>query len=93
MGRERYDFPWRIKQKAKKKARKVGVKGKLNVHHIVPKWVAKKYNIPEREIIHPNNAIALEKKTFHPWIHEHFEEQDFIYLAVAYLGIAREYFE
>ena len=39
-----------------------------NIHHICPKSLAQKYNLPPDKIRSEENAIALETD-FHNWIH------------------------
>lgn len=63
-----------------------------SVHHCVPKSVAKKYRLPHEKIVSLDNAIALEQP-FHDWIHNTYEEEDYIFLAQALLGIPEEAFE
>ncbi len=111
-----------MKIKAHKRAELFNPQEPKDVHHIFPKSLAKKYNLPTCLVKTDDNAIALEKD-FHSWIHgnrlstaqlaellgdemtewdyQHsdfeiewkgFDEDDYIFLAVAYLGIASEYF-
>jgi hypothetical protein len=106
LGKEKYSFSNEMKLKAQKKAQFFNPETPKEVHHIFPKSLAKKYNIPRNLIIQEKNAIALEKNTFHAWIHgkrltkydeeiewKGFEEDDYIFLAIAYLGIAEIYFK
>lgn len=94
-----------MKAKAHKKAELFNPDKSKDVHHIFPKSLANKYNIPTHLIRRDENAIALERD-FHDWIHgkrftsedeeiewKGFDEDDYIFLAVAYLGIAQEYFD
>jgi len=115
-----------MKEKAHKRAELFEPQKQKNVHHIVSKFTANKYNLPTPLVKNDNNAIALEKD-FHDWIHgqrltkaqfinlmkddcfqklfelekqidefeveyKGFDNDDYICLAVAYLGIAQEYF-
>jgi hypothetical protein len=111
-----------MKSKAHKRAELNNPKQSKDVHHIVSKFTANKYNLPTCLVKTDDNAIALEKN-FHSWIHGNrlseaqltevlgddlselekkiddyeiewkgFTEEDYIFLAVAYLGIAQEYF-
>jgi hypothetical protein len=124
LGKEKYSFSNEMKLKAQKKAQFFNPDKPKEVHHIFPKSLAKKYNIPRNLIVQEKNAIALEKNTFHAFIHgkrltkkqlielfgddltdldlsftdeevewKGFTEDDYIFLAIAYLGIAEEYFD
>ena len=77
-----------------------------DVHHIVSKYTAKKYGLDKKRIKSKENAIALERNTFHAVIHgrrltqedkemewKGFEESDYIFLAQALLGFTEEDFE
>jgi len=119
---ERYNFSNEMKIKAHKKAQLINPQKTKDVHHIVSKYTANKYNLPTMLIRNDDNAIALEKD-LHGWIHGNrlnetqlievlgddlselekkiddyeiewkgFDEDDYIFLAVAFLGIASEYF-
>ena len=112
-----------MKSKAHKRAELFNPHKSKDVHHIVSKFTANKYNLPTCLVKKDDNAIALEKD-FHSWIHGNrlstaqlaellgdemtewdyqnsdfelewkgFDEDDYIFLAVAYLGIAQEYFD
>ena len=112
-----------MKEKAHKRAELFNPEQSKNVHHIFPKSLANKYNIPTHLIRIDENAIALERD-FHDWIHglrlskeqlidiiggdlseleeslsdceiewKGFDEDDYIFLAIALLGIAEEYFD
>lgn len=74
-------------------------------HHIVPKAIAKKYNLPPELINSLLNCIALEPN-LHDWLHgarfckadrecdwRGLTEEDFIFLAISLLGIDPKYFE
>ncbi len=87
MSKEKYGFSKEVEKKAYQKAESFNPTEKKNIHHIVPKALAKKYGLPADVITGEDNAIALEKDTFHAAIHEVYEEADFIYLAVALLGL------
>jgi hypothetical protein len=122
VGSERYNFSSEMKIKAHKRAELFNPKKSKDVHHIFPKSLAKKYNLPTFLVKTDDNAIALERD-FHSWIHGNrlstaqlaellgdemtewdynhsdseiewkgFDDDDYIFLAVAYLGIAEEYF-
>lgn len=122
MGSERYNFSSEMKIKAHKRAELNNPKQSKDVHHIVSKFTANKYNLPTCLVKTDDNAIALERD-FHSWIHGNrltteqlaellgdemtewdynhsdseiewkgFDEDDYIFLAVAYLGIAQDYF-
>lgn len=111
-----------MKIKAHKRAELNNPKQSKDVHHIVSKFTANKYNLPTCLVKTDDNAIALERD-FHSWIHGNrltteqlaellgdemtewdynhsdseiewkgFDEDDYIFLAVAYLGIAQDYF-
>ena len=54
--------------KAHKKAELFNPEKAKNIHHIVPKSLAQKYNLPPDKIRSEDNAIALETD-FHNWIH------------------------
>ena len=57
-----------MKIKAHKKAELFNPEKAKNIHHIVPKSLAQKYNLPPDKIRSEENAIALETD-FHNWIH------------------------
>ena len=112
-----------MKLKAHKKAELFNPEKAKNVHHLCPKSLAQKYNLPPDKIRSEDNAIALETD-FHNFIHgvrlpkaqlieilgddlsplekeidddeiewKGFDEDDYIFLAIALLGIAEEYFD
>jgi len=83
-----YNLPKSMIREANEEAIKEGFHPD-SVHHICPKSVAKKYNLPHEKIVSLDNAIALDQP-FHNWIHETFEEDDYIFLAQALLGIPAE---
>ena len=68
MSSERYNFSSEMKIKAHKKAELFNPEKAKNIHHIVPKSLAQKYNLPPDKIRSEDNAIALETD-FHNWIH------------------------
>jgi hypothetical protein len=111
-----------MKIKAHKRAELFNPQEPKDVHHIVSKFTANKYNLPTCLVKTDDNAIALERD-FHSWIHGNrltteqlaellgdemtewdynhsdseiewkgFDNDDYIFLAVAYLGIAQDYF-
>ncbi len=111
-----------MKIKAHKRAELNNPKQSKDVHHIVSKFTANKYNLPTCLVKTDDNAIALERD-FHSWIHGNrltteqlaellgdemtewdynhsdseiewkgFDNDDYVFLAVAYLGIAQDYF-
>ena len=57
-----------MKLKAHKKAELFNPEKAKNIHHICPKSLAQKYNLPPDKIRSEDNAIALETD-FHNWIH------------------------
>jgi len=93
MGKEKYSFSKEVENKAFKKAELFNPKEDKNIHHIVPRSLAKKYGLPSEIITSEDNAIALEIETFHAAIHEVFEEPDYIFLAVALLGLPESAFD
>ena len=58
-----------MKIKAHKRAELFNPQEPKDVHHIFPKSLAKKYNLPSFLVKTDDNAIALEKRTFHLWVH------------------------
>lgn len=68
MGKEKYSFSNEMKQKAQKRAELFNPKEKKNVHHICPKSLSKKYDLPSSKVTIDLNAIALEID-FHDWLH------------------------
>ncbi len=102
-----YAIPSEIKREAEKQAKEIGVNPN-SIHHICPKSLAKKYNLPHNKIVSPDNAIALEQD-FHDAIHnggkffdeeinewgdiDAFDEDDYIFLAIALLGLAESDFD
>ena len=68
MSSERYNFSNEMKLKAHKKAELFNPEKAKSIHHIVPKSLAQKYNLPPDKIRSEDNAIALETD-FHNWIH------------------------
>ena len=97
-----------MKLKAHKKAELFNPEKAKNIHHLCPKSLAKKYNLPHNKIVSPDNAIALEQD-FHDAIHnggkffdeeinewgdiDAFDEDDYIFLAIALLGLSGEDFD
>jgi len=57
-----------MKIKAHKRAELNNPKQSKDVHHIVSKFTANKYNLPTCLVKTDDNAIALERD-FHSWIH------------------------
>lgn len=123
MAKEKYSFSNEMKEKAQKRAELFNPHEKKNTHHILPKHLAKKYDLPTALVRNDLNAIALEID-LHDFLHgKHFtkdqlarifenelskleleidddeiewqglEEDDFIFLAQAMLGIAQETFD
>lgn len=102
-----YAIPSEVKREAEKQAKEIGVNPN-SIHHICPKSLAKKYNLPHNKIVSPDNAIALEQD-FHDAIHnggkffdeeinewgdiDAFDEDDYIFLAIALLGLAESDFD
>jgi len=102
-----YTIPSQMKREAEKEAQEIGVSPD-SVHHIVPRSLARKYNLPHGKIVSLDNALALEQD-FHDAIHhggkffdqltgewdeiDAFEEEDYIFLAVALLGIPESDFD
>jgi len=70
-----------------------GGRQRKDIHHIVPCSVAKKYHLDKSKITSKENAIALERNTFHKEIHKIFEEDDYIFLAISLLGFEGKDFE
>jgi len=93
MGKEKYSFSKEVEKKAFAKAESFNPEEKKNIHHICPRSLAKKYGLSSEIITSEDNAIALEIETFHAAIHEVFEEADYIFLAVALLGIPESAFD
>jgi hypothetical protein len=98
-----YTIPSEMKREAEKQAREIGIRPD-SIHHICPRSLAKKYNLPKDKIVSLNNAIGLEQE-FHDWIHhgdevfgiesdfKGLEEDDYIVLAIALLGLAESDFD
>jgi len=102
-----YAIPSEIKREVEKQAKEIGVSPN-SIHHICPCSLAKKYNLPHNKIVSPDNAIALEQD-FHDAIHnggkffdeeinewgdiDAFDEDDYIFLAIALLGLAESDFD
>lgn len=84
-GEKNYDLSSETRGDALRLAREAGFKPH-NVHHILPKNVARLYRIDTRYVKNPDNAIALEND-FHNWIHETYDVEDYIFLAIALLDI------
>ena len=57
-----------MKAKAHKRAELHNPEKSKDVHHIFPKSLSKKYNVPTHLVRKDENAIALERD-FHSWIH------------------------
>jgi hypothetical protein len=107
MSKDRYSFSSDVKNIAFKKAREF-ISKPNSVHHICPRSLAKKYNLKREFIVKEENAIALEQD-FHDAIHhggkyfdqefkewveiEAFNEEDYIYLAIALLGLSESDFD
>ena len=92
MTKKEYGFSDEVKKNAHKRANEIGIRGKKDVHHIVPRSVARKYHLDKRIITSEDNAIALEQFTTHKEIHEVWEESDYITMAITLLGFADEDF-
>lgn len=102
-----YAIPSEVKREAEKQAKEIGVNPN-SIHHICPCSLAKKYNLPHNKIVSPDNAIALEQD-FHDAIHnggkffdeeinewgdiDAFDEDDYIFLAIALLGLSESDFD
>ena len=102
-----YTIPSSMKREAEAQAMSIGVRPD-SVHHICPRLLARKYNLPHDKIISLDNTIALEQD-FHDAIHhggkfvdqetgevveiEAFEEEDYIFLAIALLGLSESDFD
>jgi hypothetical protein len=107
MSKDRYSFSSDIKNITFKKAREF-ISKPNSIHHICPRSLAKKYNLKREFVVKEENAIALEQD-FHDAIHhggkyfdqefkewveiEAFNEEDYIYLAIALLGLSGEDFD
>jgi hypothetical protein len=65
---DKYNFSQEMKLKAHKRAELFCPEKSKDVHHIFPKSLAKKYNVPTHLVKKDENAIALERD-FHSWIH------------------------
>lgn len=100
-----YNLSNKVKAEAQRRAKDFSPGQRKDVHHIVPKSIAKKYRLPKEVITSIENAIAIEQDTFHAWIHGKklcredeicdwtgFSEEDFIFLAISLLGIDPKYF-
>lgn len=108
MSKEKYGFSKEVEKKAYQKAESFSPTEKKNIHHICPCSLAKKFNLPHNKIVSPDNAIALEQD-FHDAIHnggkffdeeinewgdiDAFDEDDYIFLAIALLGLAESDFD
>jgi hypothetical protein len=102
-----YTIPSSMKREAEAQARSIGVRPD-STHHICPRSLARKYQLPHNVIVSLDNAIALEQD-FHDAIHhggkfvdqetgevveiEAFEEEDYIFLAIALLGLSESDFD
>lgn len=93
MSSKEYGFSDEVKNWAHKNSKGFGDGEKKDVHHIVPRSIARKYRLNKDKITSKDNAIALEMLTFHREVHEIFEEEDFIFLAQVVLGFTEEDFE
>lgn len=129
MAKEKYSFSQEMKDKAQKRAELFNPTEKKNTHHILPRHLGKKYDLPVALIRNDLNAIALEID-LHDWLHgkkftktqlmrilqneynelanelgddgqeikdseiewEGLDEDDFIFLAQAILGLTDEDF-
>lgn len=74
MGRKEYNFSKKTKRNARKKKGLGGIPF-THVHHKIPVWVAKKYNIPPHLISREENAEAMLEE-HHRLIHE-YEKEDY----------------
>jgi len=101
LSKEKYNFSNSIKKEAHRRSKGFNNDQQKDIHHIVAKSIAKKFNLPKEIIASQTNAIALEKDSFHKDIHggfsnefyKGFEEEDYIFLAIALLGIDESYFK
>jgi hypothetical protein len=100
-----YEFSDGTKNSARKLAKPFTGRQSTEVHHIVAKEIANRYNLPPDKIRSLSNAIALEPN-LHAWLHgkrfdelDHeaewkgLEEDDYAFLAQSLLGIDGSFFE
>jgi len=103
VNKEKYRFPDEVKDVA---FQRLLAKGKQDIHHIVSRSTARKYNLDPERIASQENAIALEQDGIHAWIHgkqisqideemdwQGFEDADYIDLAIGLLGFKEEDFK
>jgi hypothetical protein len=62
-----------------------------NIHHLLSKYIARKYRIDPRIVKSLDNAIALDYG-LHNEIHETWDEEDYIFIAVSLLGLCEDDF-
>lgn len=102
MSKEKYRFTDEVKKIALENSL---ARGKQDVHHIVSRSTATKYNLDSRKIKSQENAIALEQDGLHAWLHgkqlseedvsmewKGLEDSDYIDLAIALLGFEEKDF-
>ena len=93
MSSKEYGFSDEVKRWAHKNAKGKDIGERKNVHHIVPRYTAKKFRLDKEKIQSRENAIALPAEGWHQEIHETFTEDDYIFLAIALLGFTEEDFK
>ena len=92
MSSKEYGFSDEVKRWARNNAKEFDIGEHKDVHHIVPRSVAKKYRLNKEKIQSKDNAFAINLD-WHREIHETFTEDDYIFLAIAVLGFTEEDFE
>ncbi|GEM_PF-5781760 len=86
-----YNLPKEVRERAMREARESGINPD-STHHILAKSVARKYHINPQIIKSDANAISLEQED-HDYIHQTYEEEDFIFVAKIFLGLTDADFE
>ena len=100
-----YEFSDGVRNQARRLAKPFTKEKYIECHHLVAKEIAHKYNLRKEIITSIDNCIAIEVDLHH-WLHgarfceadrkcdwKGLEEEDYIFLAIAYLGIDPKYFE
>ena len=62
-----------------------------NVHHLLAKYVARKYHIDPRIVKCLDNALGVDF-LFHEEINKYFTEEDYIFIGVSLLGLSYDDF-
>jgi 5-methylcytosine-specific restriction endonuclease McrA len=89
MSRKGYEFSSRIKGEEKRRWRKRNPGREdesLEVHHILPIYKAKEYDVPKEAVRSQQNAVAVDSE-FHKKVHKETDEETYSVLAQGLRGL------